>query len=105
MSDWTAALIFLIGEADLGLVVPETRGQGEGSRKLPPFQSSEPSNQPKTLIVWGKNDYIFPPEGATPYKRDLPDVETHLLDTGHFALETHGEEIASRIEHFFEHHG
>jgi pimeloyl-ACP methyl ester carboxylesterase len=78
---------------------------GEGSRKLPPFQSSEPSNQPKTLIVWGKNDYIFPPEGATPYKRDLPDVETHLLDTGHFALETHGEEIASRIEHFFEHHG
>jgi pimeloyl-ACP methyl ester carboxylesterase len=43
---------------------------------------------------------IFPAEGAAPYKRDLPKVETHLLDTGHFALETHGEEIASRIEKF-----
>jgi pimeloyl-ACP methyl ester carboxylesterase len=50
--------------------------------------------------VWGKNDFIFPPEGAAPYPRDLSKVETHLLDTGHFALETHGEEIASRIEEF-----
>jgi hypothetical protein len=45
--------------------------------------------------------HIFPPEGAAPHKRDLTTVETHLLDTGHFALETHGEELASRIEKFF----
>ncbi len=57
--------------------------------------------QPPTLIVWGQNDFVFPPEGATPYSRDLKNIETHLLDTGHFALETHGEEIASRIESFF----
>jgi pimeloyl-ACP methyl ester carboxylesterase len=69
----------------------------------PQFQEFFRKYQPPTLIVWGKNDYIFPPEGATPYKRDLPNVQTHLLDTGHFALETHGEEIASLIEHFFEH--
>jgi pimeloyl-ACP methyl ester carboxylesterase len=68
----------------------------------PQFQEFFRKYQPPTLIVWGKNDYIFPPAGATPYKRDLPNVETHLLDTGHFALETHGEEIASRIERFFE---
>lgn len=43
---------------------------------------------------------IFPPEGAAPYRRDLPKVETHLLDTGHFALEAHGEEMACRIEGF-----
>jgi pimeloyl-ACP methyl ester carboxylesterase len=61
--------------------------------------------QPPMLIVWGKNDFIFPPEGATPYNRELPNVETHLLGTGHFALETHGEEIASRIEHFFGRNG
>jgi pimeloyl-ACP methyl ester carboxylesterase len=60
--------------------------------------------QPSTLIVWGKNDFIFPAEGAAPYTRDLKDVETHLLDTGHFALETHGEEIASRIEGFLRQH-
>ena len=50
--------------------------------------------------MWGKNDFIFPPEGAAPYSRDLKNLETHLLDTGHFALETHGEEIASLIETF-----
>ena len=71
----------------------------------PQFQEFFRKHQPPTLIVWGKNDYIFPPEGAIPYKRDLPNVQTHLLDTGHFALETHCEEIASRIERFFGHHG
>jgi pimeloyl-ACP methyl ester carboxylesterase len=64
------------------------------------FQEFFRRYKPPTLIVWGKNDAIFPPEGAAPYQRDLPDVETHLLDTGHFALETHGEEIARRIEAF-----
>jgi pimeloyl-ACP methyl ester carboxylesterase len=66
----------------------------------PQFQAFFREHQPPTLIVWGKNDAIFPPEGAAPYKRDLLDVETHLLDTGHFALETHVEEIADRIENF-----
>ena len=37
--------------------------------------------------MWGKNDVIFPESGAHPYKRDLEEVELHLLDTGHFALE------------------
>jgi pimeloyl-ACP methyl ester carboxylesterase len=67
----------------------------------PEFQAFFRQYKPPTLIVWGKNDFIFPAEGAAPYKRDLPDVETHLLDTGHFALETHGDEIALRIEGFF----
>ncbi len=66
----------------------------------PEFQAFFRQRQPPTLITWGKNDFIFPPEGAAPYQRDLKNVETHLLDTGHFALETHGEEIASRIEAF-----
>ena len=66
----------------------------------PDFQAFFRKYQPPMLIVWGKNDFIFPPEGAVPYKRDLPSVETHLLDTGHFALETHGDEIADRIEKF-----
>ena len=66
----------------------------------PKFQEFFRKYQPPTLIVWGKNDFIFPPEGAAPYSRDLRTVETHLLDTGHFALETHGEEIAHRIKEF-----
>ncbi|ABF42743.1 Alpha/beta hydrolase [Candidatus Koribacter versatilis Ellin345] len=67
----------------------------------PQFQAFFRKYQPPTLIVWGKNDFIFPAEGAAPYSHDLKKIETHMLDTGHFALETHGEEIASRIEDFF----
>lgn len=66
----------------------------------PKFQEFFRTYQPRTLIVWGKNDFIFPAEGAAPYPRDLKHVETHLPDTGHFALETHCEEIAGHIERF-----
>jgi len=69
---------------------------------IPNSRPSFGKYQPPTLIVWGKNDFIFPAEGAAPYRSDLQNVETHLLDTGHFALETHGEEIASRIEEFLQ---
>ena len=58
--------------------------------------------QPPTLIVWGKNDHIFPAEGAHPYKRDLDTVEFYLLDTGHFALEEDGNLIASHMRGFLE---
>ncbi len=66
----------------------------------PKFQAFFGEYQPPTLIVWGENDFVFPPEGATPYARDLKNIETHMLDTGQ-ALETHGEEVASHIESFF----
>lgn len=59
-------------------------------------------HQPPTLIVWGKNDEIFPAAGAHPYKRDLREVEIHLLDTGHFALEEDGDVIAKHIRRFLE---
>jgi len=57
-------------------------------------------HQPPTLVVWGKNDQIFPAAGAHPYKRDLENIEVHLLDTGHFALEEDGDVIAKLIRRF-----
>lgn len=66
----------------------------------PDWQAYLRKNQPPTLIVWGKNDEIFPTAGAEPYKRDLNDLEYHLIDTGHFALETHGHEIAELMRDF-----
>jgi pimeloyl-ACP methyl ester carboxylesterase len=66
----------------------------------PNWQEYFRTYQPATLIVWGKNDYIFPADGAHPYKRDLRNLEFHLLDTGHFALEEYGTEIASLIRNF-----
>jgi len=59
------------------------------------------NKQPKTLIVWGKNDPFFTVEGARAYLRDIPKAELHLLDTGHFALEDSCEFIAQQIVKFF----
>lgn len=66
----------------------------------PEWQAYLHEHQPPTLIVWGKNDEIFPAAGAHPYKRDLKVVDFHLLDTGHFALEEDGEVIAGHIRRF-----
>ena len=66
----------------------------------PAWQAYFREHQPPTLIVWGKNDKIFPAAGAHPYKRDLKNIEFHLLDTGHFALEEDGQQIASLIREF-----
>lgn len=68
----------------------------------PEWQQYFRDHQPPTLIVWGNNDYIFPAEGAHPYKKDLKNLEFHLLDTGHFALEEKGDEIANYILSFLE---
>ena len=68
----------------------------------PEWQAYFREHQPPTLITWGKNDPIFPEEGAHPYKRDLKNLEFHLLDTGHFALEEDGNVIARLIRDFLE---
>ena len=68
----------------------------------PKFQAFFRDRKPPTLIVWGKNDKIFPESGARPYLRDLPDAEFHLIDTGHFALEDKLDEIAPLIRSFLD---
>ena len=67
----------------------------------PSWQEYFRKYQPPTLITWGKNDKIFPAEGAYPYKRDIKDVDFNLLDTGHFALEEDGDVIADHIRRFY----
>jgi pimeloyl-ACP methyl ester carboxylesterase len=66
----------------------------------PSFQAYFQKWQPPFLAAWGKNDPAFVPAGAYAYRRDLREAEVHLLDTGHFALETHSEEIAKLILEF-----
>jgi pimeloyl-ACP methyl ester carboxylesterase len=58
--------------------------------------------QPPTLAIWGKNDPFFVPAGAEAFKRDNPRAEVQFLDTGHFAIETHGAEIAAAMLAFLE---
>jgi pimeloyl-ACP methyl ester carboxylesterase len=70
----------------------------------PKWQAYLRKHQPPTLIVWGKNDHIFPAEGAYAYKKDLKNIDFHLLNTGHFALEEEGSAIAEHILQFLDKH-
>jgi pimeloyl-ACP methyl ester carboxylesterase len=66
----------------------------------PKFQEYFRTKRPPLLAVWGKNDPFFLPPGAEAFKRDNPSAELHFFDTGHFALETHAQEIGSAINDF-----
>ena len=66
----------------------------------PQFQEYIRTRRPPLLAVWGKNDPFFLPAGAKAFARDNPDAEIHLLDAGHFALESHGPDITAIILDF-----
>lgn len=70
-------------------------------KSYPIFQKYLRDNQPKLLAVWGKNDPSFIYPGAEAFKKDDKNVEVDLVDSGHFALETHAKVIASMIKNFF----
>ena len=70
--------------------------------RYPQWQAYLREHQPRTLVVWGRNDPYFVPAGAEAFARDLPDAEISLLDTGHFALEDHGAVIASKVRSFLQ---
>ncbi|MGL5941416.1 MAG: alpha/beta fold hydrolase [Waterburya sp.] len=101
---WTMDQLFLdrLGNEEIQLAL--FYSYGTNPPLYPQWQEYFRKHQPPTLIVWGKNDYIFPAEGAYPYQRDLKDVELHLLDTGHFALEEDGGAIATHIRNFMTTH-
>jgi len=66
----------------------------------PKFQEYFRTRRPPLLAVWGRNDPFFLPAGAQGFRRDNPEAEIHLLDAGHFALESHASEIAAIIRDF-----
>ncbi|UCP11487.1 alpha/beta hydrolase [Pseudomonas sp. MM213] len=66
-------------------------------KRYPDFQRFFRETQLPTLAIWGQNDPFFIPPGAEAFKRDNPNAVVELLDTGHFALETHVDYIAKRI--------
>lgn len=68
----------------------------------PDFQAYFRRHRPPLLAVWGQNDAFFIPPGAEAFRRDNPDAEIHLLDAGHFALETHHHAIAGLMHDFLD---
>lgn len=97
---WTMDQLFLDRPGNGKIQLALLYSYGTNPPLYPQWQEYFRKHQPPTLIVWGKNDYIFPADGAYPYQRDLKDVEFHLLDTGHFALEEEGDAIANYITQF-----
>jgi pimeloyl-ACP methyl ester carboxylesterase len=77
---------------------------GSNPPLYPAWQAYFRTHQPPMLIAWGTHDQIFPAAGAEPYKRDLKTLDYHLLDAGHFALETHVDEIAGLMHDFLGRH-
>jgi pimeloyl-ACP methyl ester carboxylesterase len=70
----------------------------------PDIQAFFRESRPPTLIVWGANDTIFPAAGAEAFRRDLPEAEVHLLETGHFALEDKADVIVPLMRDFLGRH-
>jgi pimeloyl-ACP methyl ester carboxylesterase len=102
--NWNIDQRFLDREGNQEIQLALFYDYGSNPGRYPKWQEYFREYQPPTLIVWGKNDYIFPAEGAHPYKRDLKNVEFHLLDTGHFALEEDGDVIANHMRNFLAKH-
>ena len=121
LSPETTLFQYTHGVADLSVVSPDGRslddhylarpGAHEAQLDLlldyasnvalyPQFQAYFRKHQPPLLAVWGKNDPFFLPAGAEAFRRDSPRAEVHFYPTGHFALETHCEEIAAAIREF-----
>jgi pimeloyl-ACP methyl ester carboxylesterase len=102
--NWNIDQRFLDREGNQEIQLALFFDYGGNPHLYPKWQAFLRDHQPPTLIVWGKNDHIFPAEGAHPYKRDLKDLEFHLLDTGHFALEEDGTKIADLMRSFLAKH-
>ena len=99
MPNWRIAIDLRLGQRE---GTPTGAEYGTNVPLYPEFQAFFRKYQPPTLIVWGKNDKIFPAAGAGPYLRDLPKAELHLLDTGHFALEDKIDVMAPMIHQFLD---
>ncbi|MCP2170497.1 alpha/beta fold hydrolase [Goodfellowiella coeruleoviolacea] len=96
------ALLDRPGNAEIQLAL--FRDYPTNAALYPEVQRYFRTSQVPLLAVWGANDEIFGPDGARAFQRDLPDAEIHLLDTGHFALETHLDTIAAHMRDFLGRH-
>jgi pimeloyl-ACP methyl ester carboxylesterase len=95
-----AALIARPGNADIQLDL--FQDYANNVKLYPTFQQYLRTSKPPLLAIWGSHDAFFVPAGAEAFRRDDPNATVQLLDTGHFALETHVEEIAQAMRAFLQ---
>jgi pimeloyl-ACP methyl ester carboxylesterase len=99
---WThaQALLDRPGNAEIQLAI--LQDYGSNLKRYPEWQAYFRAYQPPTLVAWGKNDPFFTVDGAQAYASDMPGTETHILDTGHFALEEEAPRIAELMLNFLD---
>ncbi|MFD9908480.1 alpha/beta fold hydrolase [Streptomyces sp. NPDC059063] len=97
---WEHDAAFMARDGQDGIQLALMGDYGSNIALYPDFQAYFRERQVPVLAVWGAHDEIFVPAGALAFQRDLPDAEVHLLPAGHFALETHAEQIAGLIDGF-----
>ncbi|SDF57514.1 MULTISPECIES: alpha/beta fold hydrolase [unclassified Duganella] len=97
---WTVDQAYMDRPGNKDIQLEMFYSYGTNPPHYPAWQAYFRKHQPPMLIVWGKNDKIFPPAGAHPYLRDLPKAELHFVNTGHFALEEDSVAIANYIRPF-----
>ncbi|MET0268210.1 MAG: alpha/beta hydrolase [Duganella sp.] len=85
-------------EAQMDLLVD----YGQNIKQYPQLHAFFRRHQPPVLAIWGRNDPFFTPAGAEAFKRDNPNAQVRFLDTGHFAIETHGKDIAQDMLDFLD---
>jgi pimeloyl-ACP methyl ester carboxylesterase len=100
--NWEIDLRHLLRPEDDDIQVAMFYDYGTNPPQYPKWQQYFRDHNPEMLIVYGKNDYIFPATGAEAYKKDVKNLEYHLFDAGHFALESVGDEIADTIRTFLD---
>ncbi|MBX9579018.1 MAG: alpha/beta hydrolase [Gemmataceae bacterium] len=101
---WTTDQYLLDRDGNADIQLDLFLSYGSNPPLYPRWQAYFRQHQPPVLIAWGQHDQIFPAAGAEPYKKDLKTLEYHLLDAGHFALETNGDEIAKLMREFLGKH-
>lgn len=99
---WSLAAEQLLTPARQKVVVGLVEGLKQNLEWMPKAQAYLRDYQPPTLIVWGPQDGYMPEKSAKAYLRDLPNAEVHLLDGGHWLLETHLDEVAALVRQFLE---
>jgi len=97
---WTTDQAYMDRPGNKDIQLEMFYSYGTNPARYPEWQAYFRKYQPPMLIVWGKNDKIFPAVGAQAYLRDLPGAELHLLDTGHFALEEDSTAIGTLMRGF-----
>jgi pimeloyl-ACP methyl ester carboxylesterase len=100
---WTVDWLHLSRSGNIDMQLDLFGDYANNVALYPQFQALLRTHQWPTLVVWGRFDPFFTVDGARAYTRDVPEAETHLLDAGHFALETHWPQIAALVRDFLAH--